>query len=143
MPVTAQDTANDELKRSFGCGSFMTVVLIVGIVFGLFLAGGSKAKTSGDSGSAEQTRSGVASGNQVEVGSRNQAIFALGDVNVNNCYGDGSCVTIVTDSSDSSTTTIVDGDMTGNGVVRKCIDKSGNGFRTNKPCPQGYMTVED
>ena len=84
-----------------------------------------------DGGQTTNTRSGTASGNQVEVMSRNQLNLWS---DVQNCYGDGSRPTIITTTTNTvqntstDTRTTVDGDrnvVIGSDGARLCEGDDG------------------
>jgi hypothetical protein len=93
------------MHDDFPWGWLCALVCAVAVV--CFIIGGGGSKTTPATGSTSNNRSGTASGNQVEVMSRNQV--NLGG-EVNNCYGDYSCSTVVTTTTTTDTRTTVNGD---------------------------------
>jgi len=119
-------------KGGIGC---LGMAIAIGImVFALAMAGeGDKniVKNTNDPATTQNTRSGTASGNQVEVMSRNQLNLWS---DVQNCYGDGSCPTIITTTTNTvqntstDTRTTVDGDrnvVIGSDGARLCEGDDG------------------
>lgn len=133
-----------DYNYSNGGGGCLPVLLLLlgGLVLFLLLPGDYESTSSGN------TRSGVLSGNQTEVLSRNQINIAS---DVQNCYGDYSCMTVIsttttsesTTSSSTDVTTTAGGDVQyrdggivfGDGVVR-CWDTQTGGY-TAEACQAG------
>ena len=114
------------------------VLLLALMALGLLVPDDGSTALPATNATTTESRSGVLSGNQAEVLSRNQ-INVLSDVN--NCYGDGSCqTTIISTTTDAPV--IVNGDHSGVGVLRLCVDRDGNGYQTNQPCGVGYTPVQ-
>ena len=86
-------------------GCLFIVLAAVVVLVGLAMGGGGDAGTT--TNTTTDTRSGVLSGNQVEMLSRNQLNLWS---DVQNCYGDYSCMTVITTTVTSNTSTNVDGD---------------------------------
>lgn len=114
--------------RTGGVGCLWWVGLGAFLVILLMASGGSSTKSG--TTNATNSRTGTLSGNQVEVMSRNQLNLWS---DVQNCYGDYSCVTIVTSttstvqntSTDVRTATTVNGDrnvVIGSDGSRLCED---------------------
>jgi hypothetical protein len=78
-------------------------------------------KTSG-SGSTSNSRTGTLSGNQVEVMSRNQLNLWS---DVQNCYGDYSCMTVVSTTTSTTANTTTDTRTTVNGDRNVVIGSDG------------------
>lgn len=104
----------DEYRPSgLGCGWW---IVAGGLIILLIMAGGGPDSNIDTPGSSiTNNRAGTASGNQVEVMSRNQLNLWS---DVQNCYGDYSCMTIISTttstvqntSTDTRNTTTVNGD---------------------------------
>jgi len=120
----------DESPKGLGC--FGIAVAIVIMIFALAMAGDGDKNIvkKADGGQTTNTRSGTASGNQVEVMSRNQLNLWS---DVQNCYGDASCITVITTTTstvqntttDTRNTTTVNGDrnvVIGSDGARLCED---------------------
>lgn len=90
-------------RGGLGCGWWMLAGAIAVLVAAMMLPGGGKSGST-PGAPTTNTRSGTASGNQVEVMSRNQLNLWS---DVNNCYGDYSCMTVIstTTSTVQNTTT--------------------------------------
>lgn len=124
-------------KGGIGC---LGVAIIIGVaIFAFVMAGDGDRnvlkKVDQGPATTQNTRSGTASGNQVELMSRNQ--FNLWS-DVQNCYGDASCITVIT-----TTTSTVENTVTGdrNNVyvspidgARFCKDGATGQY---SPCPEG------
>jgi hypothetical protein len=127
-----------------GCLSLLMLLAAGGLLMFLLLPG--EYESNGD-----RSRSGVLSGNQTEVLSRNQINIAS---EVQNCYGDYSCTTVIssTTTSESNTsnntdiTTTAGGDLQfkdggivfGDGVLR-CWDASAGGWVAEACQAQGVQ----
>lgn len=83
-----------------------------------------RATSSPGNSASTSTRAGTASGNQVELGSRNQLNLWS---DVQNCYGDYSCMTVI-----STTSTTVDNTSTSIDTTTR-TDVSGNGNTITSP----------
>lgn len=107
-----------------GLGCFGIAVAIAIMFFAMAMAGdGDKNLVKkADGGQTTNTRSGTASGNQVEVMSRNQLNLWS---DVQNCYGDGSCVTVITTTTTSTQNTSTDTRTTVNGDRNVVIGSDG------------------
>jgi hypothetical protein len=116
--------------RGLGCGWWMVAGALVVLLMAVTMPGDGK---SGGGGTTNNTRSGTASGNQVEVLSRNQLNLWS---DVQNCYGDYSCMTIVTTTTstvDTRNTTTVNGDrnvVIGSDGARLCEDPTTHIYST-------------
>jgi len=131
-------------KGGIGC---LGVAIMIGIIiFAFAMAGdGDKnvlKKVDQDPATTQNTRSGTASGNQVELMSRNQLNLWS---DVQNCYGDYSCMTIISTTTETvqNTTTETNNTVTGdrNNVyvspvdgARFCKDEATGQY---SPCPEG------
>ena len=119
------------------------LLLLAAAAFAVFMAlgGGDSSTTTTD------TRSGLLSGNQTEVLSRNQLnLFS----DVTNCNGDWSCVTVITTTTNTSTannSTNVDGDRNAvsiaptvfpDGVLR-CYDQTAQAWTVEECSRQGVQ----
>ena len=108
------------------CGWWMLAGAAMLLIASMLLPGDGKTSSSG---STTNSRTGTLSGNQVEVMSRNQLNLWS---DVQNCYGDYSCMTVVTtttstvqNTTDTRTTTTVNGDrnvVIGSDGARLCED---------------------
>jgi len=104
----------DEYRPSgLGCGWW---IVAGGLIILLIMTrGGPSSKNTTPGSSITNSRTGTLSGNQVEVMSRNQLNLWS---DVQNCYGDYSCMTIISTttstvqntSTDTRNTTTVNGD---------------------------------
>ena len=81
-------------------GCLFIVLAAVVVLVGLAMGGGGDAGTT--TNTTTDTRSGVLSGNQVEMLSRNQLNLWS---DVQNCYGDYSCMTVISTTTSSTTNT--------------------------------------
>lgn len=107
-----------------GLGCFGIAAAIAIMVFAMVMAGDGDKNIvkKADGGQTTSTRSGTASGNQVEVMSRNQLNLWS---DVQNCYGDGSCVTVITTTTTSTQNTSTDTRTTVNGDRNVVIGSDG------------------
>lgn len=114
----------EETPKS-GIGCFGIAIAIGIMVFALAMAGeGDKnIVKKADGGQTTNTRSGTASGNQVEVMSRNQLNLWS---DVQNCYGDYSCMTIVSTTTSTVENTTTDTRTTVNGDRNVVIGSNGD-----------------
>lgn len=114
----------NETRGGLGCGWWMVAG---GLLVILLMASGPDSKTPTNT---TNTRSGTLSGNQVEVMSRNQLNLWS---DVQNCYGDWSCMTVISTTTstvqntttDTRNTTTVNGDrnvVIGSDGARLCED---------------------
>ncbi len=109
--------------RGLGCGWWMLAGALVVLLMAVAMPGDGKSGSGG--GATTNSRTGTLSGNQVEVMSRNQLNLWS---DVQNCYGDYSCMTIVTTTTstvDTRNTTTVNGDrnvVIGSDGARLCED---------------------
>ncbi len=131
----------DEYRPSgggLGCGWWM----MAGALIVLFIMASGPSKS--DSTPTTNSRTGTLSGNQVEVMSRNQLNLWS---DVQNCYGDYSCMTIVTTTTstvqntttDTRNTTTVNGDrnvVIGSDGARLCEDPQTH-IMTTSACAGG------
>lgn len=86
-----------------GCIWLAAAALVVML---LVMSGGGRSTTGGTNPTdATNSRTGTLSGNQVEVMSRNQLNLWS---DVQNCYGDYSCMTIISTTTSTATSTTVD-----------------------------------
>lgn len=124
-----------EETRGLGCGWWMAAGGLCVLVAAMMMPGGGK---SGEGGATTNSRTGTLSGNQVEVMSRNQLNLWS---DVQNCYGDYSCMTVVTTTTstvqntttDTRNTTTVNGDrnvVIGSDGARLCEDPVTHIFTT-------------
>jgi hypothetical protein len=114
--------------RGLGCGWWMIAGALVVLIMAVAMPGDGKSGAGGG-GATTNSRTGTASGNQVEVMSRNQLNLWS---DVTNCNGDWSCVTVVTTTTSTvqNTTTdtrnTIDGDrnnvVIGSDGARLCED---------------------
>lgn len=127
-----------------GCFPVM-LLLLAGLTLFLVLPRDYESTRSGN------TRSGVLSGNQAEVLSRNQVNIAS---DVQNCYGDFSCMMVIsstttsenTTSSSTDVTTTAGGDVQyrdggivfGDGMLR-CWDAQAGGYTAEACQAQGVQ----
>lgn len=130
---------NDYTEGGGGMGCMLQIAAIgLALMALMALAGGDTTTTS--TTTTSDTRSGVLSGNQTELLSRNQLnLFS----EVWNCFGDNSCI-ITTELITNTTTTIapvsVEGDRNiVSGGLRMCVDANGWGYQTDQPCRDGYQ----
>jgi hypothetical protein len=75
-----------------------------------------------------------AGGDTTTTSSPTELNLALGDQEINNCYGAGSCTTNAPVEVRGNGNTV--------GVLRLCVDRDGNGYQTNQPCGLGYTAVQ-
>ena len=94
----------DEYRPSGG-GLGCVWWVMVGALIVLFVMASGPSKSSTNPTNATNSRTGTLSGNQVEVMSRNQLNLWS---DVQNCYGDYSCMTIVTTTTSTAENTTVD-----------------------------------
>jgi len=115
-------------RRGLGC--IWGLIAGMAIVLLILGSGGPSSKNDTPGSSITNNRAGTASGNQVEVMSRNQLNLWS---DVQNCYGDYSCVTVITNTTttvqntttDTRNTTTVNGDrnvVIGSDGARLCED---------------------
>lgn len=121
----------DESRGGIGCFGIAVAIAIMVVVLAMVGDGDKNIVKKADGPTTTQnTRSGTASGNQVEVMSRNQLNLWS---DVTNCYGDNSCVTVITTTTstvqntttDTRNTTTVNGDrnvVIGSDGARLCED---------------------
>ena len=118
-----------------GCIGWMVAGALIAL---FFMAAGPDSTNTTPGSSISNNRTGTLSGNQVEVMSRNQLNLWS---DVQNCYGDYSCITVVTSttnttqntSTDVRTTTTVNGDrnvVIGNDGARMCEDPTTHIYST-------------
>lgn len=128
-----------------GGGGCLMTILAAGLLFvGLLAMVGGDTSTVTTS---TDTRSGVLSGNQAELLSRNQ-LNILSDVW--NCFGDGSCIItteLMTNTLTRNEVLNLDGDRNtvtsgGGGVLRMCTNAEGWGYQTYEPCGAGYSEAQ-
>ena len=122
-------------SSSGGGGCLFWILFILGCL--VVSAGMGDYESTGD-----RSRSGVLSGNQTEVLSRNQLNLWS---EVENCYGDYSCMTVIsTTSSNTDIATTAGGDVQyrdggivfGDGVLR-CWDTTNGGYTAEACQAQG------
>ena len=134
----SQSYNNEGSSSGGGC---FTLLLLAAAAFAVFMAlgGGDSSTTTTD------TRSGLLSGNQTEVLSRNQLnLFS----DVWNCFGDNSCIiTTETNTSTANNSTNVDGDRNAvsiaptvfpDGVLR-CYDQTAQAWTVEECSRQGVQ----
>lgn len=88
-----------------GLGCIWGLIAGMAIVLLILGSGGPSSKNDTPGSSITNSRAGTASGNQVDVLSKNQLNLWS---DVTNCYGDNSCITIVTSTTTSVQNTTVD-----------------------------------
>lgn len=110
----------DQEAPKGGLGCMGIAIAIVIMVFAMSMAGTSDKNADG--GQTTNTRSGTASGNQVEVLSRNQLNLWS---DVQNCYGDNSCVTVISTTTSTVQNTSTDTRTTVNGDRNVVIGSDG------------------
>ena len=106
---------DEESPKGLGCFGIAVAIAIMVCVMALIGDGDKNVVKQVDGGTTQNTRSGTASGNQVEVMSRNQLNLWS---DVQNCYGDYSCMTVISTTTstvqntttDTRNTTTVNGD---------------------------------
>ena len=114
-----------------GGGGGCMLLLLAAAAFALLMSmGGDDTHTH----TTTDTRSGLLSGNQAELFSRNQVNLWS---DVQNCYGDFSCLQVISTTTNTSSTHLtIDGSrnavLFGDGVWR-CLDGGGNW--TPDACP--------
>lgn len=104
---------NTSDRRGLGC--IWGLIAGMAIVLLILGSGGPSSKNDTPGSSITNNRAGTASGNQVEVMSRNQLNLWS---DVQNCYGDYSCMTVISTTTstvqntttDTRNTTTVNGD---------------------------------
>lgn len=132
---------SDSYDGGNGAGGCLLSVggVVLAIMALMALAGGDSTTTT----TTTDTRSGVLSGNQTELLSRNQLnLFS----EVWNCFGDNSCI-ITTELITNTSTTIAPVSVEGDrnvvtGGLRMCVDANGWGYQTSNPCREGYQEAQ-
>lgn len=123
-----------ESPKGLGCFGIAVAIAIMVVVLAMVGDGDKNIVKKADGPTTTQnTRSGTASGNQVDILSKNQLNIAS---DVTNCFGDGSCPTIITTTTttvqnttnDTRNTTTVNGDrnvVIGSDGARLCAGDDG------------------
>ena len=113
----------DESRGGFGCFGIAVAIAIMVVVLAMVGDGDKNIVKKADGPTTTQnTRSGTASGNQVEVMSRNQLNLWS---DVQNCNGDWSCVTIITTTTSTVQNTSTDTRTTVNGDRNVVVGSDG------------------
>ena len=129
------ETTNTNTDAGGGGGGCLTLLAFLLIFLGLVAMLGGGNDTS--SNTQTNTRSGVLSGNQVEVLSRNQLnLFS----EVWNCFGDGSCI-ITSEMVTNTTTSNTEVRGNGNHVngQRECYDAAARRYSPEACAAQGVQ----
>ena len=112
-----------ESPKGLGCFGIAAAIAIMVVVLAMVGDGDKNIVKKADGPTTTQnTRSGTASGNQVEVMSRNQLNLWS---DVQNCNGDWSCVTIITTTTSTVQNTSTDTRTTVNGDRNVVIGSDG------------------
>jgi hypothetical protein len=113
----------DESPKGFGCFGIAVAIAVMVMLMALVGDGDKNIVKKADGPTTTQnTRSGTASGNQVEVMSRNQLNLWS---DVQNCYGDNSCITVITSTTSTVQNTSTDTRTTVNGDRNVVIGSDG------------------
>lgn len=124
-------------------------LLVIGLALLLMFGGKGTGPTASTTTSTTDTHSGVLSGNSVEVLSRNQVNLWS---DVTNCYGDYSCMTVISTTTDTTSMTSTNNTSVGgdrntvstaptvfpDGVLR-CFDQAAQMWTVEECSRQGVM----
>lgn len=113
-------------QSNSGCLGWL-LLAIAGVAMFLALPGDYTSTKS-----ESKNRSGVLSGNQTELMSRNQVNIAS---TVTNCYGDFSCLTVITSTTSTVSTSSTDMSLEGD---RNVIQQTSGGLECYDPALQRY-----
>lgn len=114
----------DEYRPSGNSGCLLWMVAIIVVVFLLLMAGdGDNNIVKHDTGAPTNNRTGTLSGNQVETLSRNQLNLWS---EVQNCFGDYSCMTVISTTTSTVDNTTVDAGTTIDGDRNVVVGSNGD-----------------